>query len=143
MKLLQAPDSGLTAFRKEMDRFFDRVWAGDELPVGTWVPEVDISETAEAVTLKAEVPGIEPKDLQVTLEDGVLTLRGEKRQVEEQKDERRYRSERRYGNFVRGIRLPASVEPAKVAATFRNGVVTVVMPKSVEKRGKTIPISTE
>ena len=143
MKALRAPEIGLSNFRREMDRFFDQIVDGDDLPAGAWMPDIELSENKEAVTVKAEVPGIEPKDLQVTLENGMLTLRGEKRQVSEQKDERLYRSERRYGSFARGIRLPASVDAANVAATFRNGVVTVVMPKAQEARGRTIPLTTE
>jgi HSP20 family protein len=70
----------------------------------------------------------------------VLTLRGEKRQVAEQKDERLYRSERHYGSFVRSLRLPANVDASKVSASFKNGVLTVVMPKTAEARGRSIPI---
>ena len=137
------PEGGLTVFRKEMDRFLDRFWDGDDVPTfGAWAPDVDIAETKETLTIKAEVPGIEPKDMQVTLENGVLTLRGEKRQVMEQKDERLYRSERHYGSFARSLRLPANVDPTKVTAVFKNGVLTVVMPKSAEARGKAIPITT-
>lgn len=137
------PEDRMTAFRKEMDRFFDRLWDGDEMAVGAWAPDVDIVETQEALMVKAEIPGIEPKDIQVTLEHGVLTLRGEKRQVAEQKDERLYRSERHYGSFVRGLRLPANVDASKVSASFKNGVLTIMMPKTAEARGRSIPIITE
>jgi HSP20 family protein len=130
-------------FRKEMDRFLDRFWDGSEMPTtGAWTPDVDIAETKEALTIKAEVPGMESKDIQVTLENGVLTLRGEKRQEMEEKDERLYRSERHYGSFVRSLRLPANVDASKVTAAFKNGVLTVVMPKTAEARGKAIPIVT-
>jgi HSP20 family protein len=136
------PEGGLATFRKEMDRFLDRFWDGDEMPTA-WAPDVDVIETREALTIKAEVPGIDAKDIQVTLENGALTLRGEKRQVMEQKDERLYRNERRYGSFVRSLRLPANVDASKVSATFKNGVLTVVMPKTAEARGRAIPVTTE
>lgn len=142
MKML-TPETGLSTLRKEMDRFFDKVWDGEEMAVGTWAPDVDIAETREALTVRAEIPGIDPKDIQVTLDNGILTLKGEKRQSSEHKDERLYRSERRYGSFVRGVRLPATVDPAKVTATFRNGLLTVTMPKTAEARGKAIPIAAE
>jgi HSP20 family protein len=142
MKML-TPETGLSTLRKEMDRFFDKVWDGEEMAVGAWAPDVDIAETREALTIRAEIPGIDPKDIQLTLDNGVLTLKGEKRQSMEHKDERLYRSERRYGSFVRGVRLPATVDPAKVTATFRNGLLTVTMPKTAEARGKTIPIAAE
>ena len=137
------PESGLTTFRKEMDRILDRFWDGDAIAhVGAWAPDIDIAETKEALTIKAEVPGIDPKDLQVTLEGEMLTLRGEKRQEMEKKDERLYQSERHYGSFVRRIRLPVNVDAAKVSAAFKNGVLTVVMPKTEEMKGKAIPIAT-
>lgn len=137
------PDNRLATFRKEMDRFFDRLWDGDDMPVGAWTPDIDIAETPEALTVKAEIPGIEPKDMQVVLENGVLVLRGEKRQVTEEKEERLYRNERHYGSFVRSLRLPANVDASRVSAMFKNGVLTVVMPKTAEARGKSIPIKTE
>ena len=137
------PEGGLATFRKEMDRFLERFWDADEMrPAGAWAPDIDIAETKEALTIRAEVPGMEPKDMQVTLENGVLTLRGEKRQEMEQKDERLYRSERHYGSFARSLRLPANVDASNVTASFKNGVLTVVMPKTPEARGKAIPITT-
>jgi HSP20 family protein len=138
------PEGGLATFRKEMDRFLDRFWDGDEFRMpGAWAPDVDIVETKDAMTLKAEVPGVEPKDLQVTVEGGLVTLRGEKRQITEQKEERFYRSERHYGNFARSLRLPGNVDASKVSASFKNGVLTVVMPKTAEARGRAIPIAVE
>lgn len=135
------PENGLTTFRKEMDRFLERFWDVDEMRTGAWAPDLDISETREALTIRAEVPGMEPKDMQVTLDNGVLTLRGEKRQEMEQKEERLYRSERHYGAFARSLRLPANVDGSKVTATFKNGVLTVMLPKTAEARGKAIPIT--
>lgn len=137
----QMMEGGLTTFRKEMDRFLDRFWDDDDVaPVGVWAPDVDIAETREALTLKAELPGIEPKDLQLTLDGNLLALHGEKRQAMAQKDERLYRSERHYGSFARTLRLPANVDTSKVTAEFKNGVLTVVLPKTAEARGRAIPI---
>jgi HSP20 family protein len=141
MKAL-VPESGLSTFRKEMDRFLDKFWDGDEFSgVGAWAPDIDVAETPEALTIRAEVPGIDPKDLQVSVESGILTLRGDKRQDTERKDERLYRRERHYGSFSRSIRLPVNVDAAKVTAAFKNGVLTVVMPKTTEARGRAVPIS--
>jgi len=137
------PETGMTTFRKEMDRLLDRFWDGDETPaVGVWSPKLDLSESKDALMIKAEVPGIEPKDIQLTLENGVLTLQGEKHQEMEHKDERFYRTERNYGSFVRSIRLPVNVDGAKVNATFKNGLLTIMLPKTAEARGTTIPIKT-
>ena len=138
------PETGISTFRKEMDRFLDRFWDGGEMPaVGAWAPDLDVAETKESLIVKVEVPGIEPKDIQVTLESGTLILKGEKRQELEQKDERMYRSERHYGSFARSLRLPATVDATKVSARFKNGVLTVVLPKTAEAKGRAIPIATD
>ncbi len=137
------PESGVTTFKKEMDRLFDRFWDGGEEAPGAWDPKVDVTETKDSFTVKAEVPGIEPKDIQITLENGVLMLRGEKRQEKEEKDERYYRAERSYGSFARSLRLPANVDGTKVNAMFKHGLLTVVLPKTVEARGQSIPIKVD
>ena len=135
------PERGMTSLRKEMDRILERFWDADETPmVGAWNPRVDLSETKEALMLKAEIPGIEPKDLHLMIENGVITLQGEKRQETEENGERYYRTERNYGSFVRSLRLPANVDATKVTALFKHGVLTVTMPKAVEARGTTVPI---
>jgi HSP20 family protein len=135
------PEGGMTTFRKELDRLFDRMWDGDDAAtVGSWAPKMDVSETKEAFLVKAEIPGMEPKDIQLTMENGVLQLRGEKRQEEEKKDERYYRVERSYGSFVRTMRLPAQVDADKVNATFKNGLLTIHLPKLASAAGHPIPI---
>jgi HSP20 family protein len=137
------PWMGMTSLKKEMDRLLDRFaepgWA--ELPsLGEWEPTVDVTEDKDAVTVKAELPGVEQKDIAVSLQDGVLTIKGEKRAEKEEKDKRYHRVERSYGAFVRSIRLPAAVEPGKVSAAFKDGVVTITAPKAPEAKGTTIPV---
>lgn len=140
MKTL-APEAGMTTLRKEMDRLFDRFWDGDETPtMGAWNPRVELSENRDVLKLKAELPGIDPKDVQVMVENGILTLQGEKRQEAEVKDERFYRAERSYGTFARSLRLPANVDAQRVTATFKNGVLVVELPKTSEAKGTTVPI---
>jgi HSP20 family protein len=134
--------------KKEMDRLFDRFWEGDfpQLPsMGEWAPALDVSETKDAVMVKAEVPGMDPKEIQLSLEDQLLTLKGEKKQEKEEKDEKEhyYRSERSYGAFVRTVRLPATVDGSKVTATFKNGLLKVTLPKAATAKGTTIPIKAE
>lgn len=135
---------GLPAIKREMDRMFERWFGGLELPdLGfetEWAPALDVSETKDAVTIKAEVPGIDAKDIEVTLEGQVLTIKGEKKEEKEEKEEHYYRKERSYGAFARSIRLPASVEVGKVAATFKNGVLTVTLPKTPAAKGTAIPV---
>jgi HSP20 family protein len=141
------PSNGLTTLRKEMDRLFDRIWEGGlpevTTPLGEWTPALDISETNEFVILKAEVPGIEPKDIQVTWNNQVLTVAGEKKMLKEEKDEKYYRMERASGSFARSVTIPVPVEVAKVAATFHNGLLTITMPKTPAAKGTSIPVKAE
>lgn len=140
------PWTGFGSLRKEMDKLFDRFWEGDwpALPaLGEWSPALEVSETKDAIMVKAEVPGMESKDIQLSLQDNVLTVRGEKRQEKEEKEEHYYRAERSYGAFARAIRLPSAVDGSKVAATFKNGVLKVTLPKAPAAKGNVIPIKTE
>ena len=142
MKAL-VPNTGMEAFRKEMDRFFDRLWEGEwkePTQLGEWSPALDLVESKDMVTVRLDVPGLEPGDLHLNLQEHTLTIRGEKRVEREDKTETRYRSERQYGQFTRIVRLPASINPDKVNATFRNGVLTVTMPKLPEAKGTEIQI---
>jgi HSP20 family protein len=145
MKAL-APWSGTTALRREMDRLLDRFWEGDfpEWPsFGEWTPKLDVADTKDAILVKAEVPGIDPKEIEVTVQDQVLTIKGEKREEKEERDEHRYWAERSYGSFARAIRLPAPVEAGKVTATFKNGLLTVKLPKGATAKGTMIPVKAE
>lgn len=135
------PSSAATPFlslRREMDRFFDDMWSnfgalpalgGGSRAGGSFLPSVDLSETDAGITVSAELPGMEEGDIDVSLSGDVLTIKGEKK--EEQKEEREdfYRVERSYGSFTRAIPLPAEVDPSKVEATFKNGVLKVSMTK--------------
>src|SRR5262245_25059818 len=120
------PWKGMDAFRQEMDRVFDRCfeprWYEFE-PAGEWAPKADVSETRDAVVVKAEIPGVEQKDINVSLQDQVLTIRGEKQQEKEEKDEKYHRVERSWGAFARSFRMPVAVAGDKVAATFKDGTL--------------------
>jgi HSP20 family protein len=145
MKAL-TPWTGMSSLKKELDRLFDRVWEGDfpDWPsFGEWSPKLDVTDTKDALVVKAEVPGIDPKEIEVTLQEQVLSIKGEKKEEKEEKDERRYRAERSYGAFARAIRLPVPVEAGKVTAAFKNGVLTVTLPKGAAAMGATIPIKAE
>lgn len=143
MKALM-PANGLTVLRDEMDRLFDRIWEGD-LPrrgLGEWTPVLDFSETKEFFFVHMEVPGLDPKEIKISLQDHVLTIYGERKKEEEEKDERFYRIERSYGTFTRSIRLPMPVEENKVNALFKNGVLTISIPKAEASKGIYVPIKT-
>ena len=129
------------SLRKEMERLFDRFFEPAEMPtLGDWSPTVDVSEDKDTITIKAELPGVEQKDIAVSLQDGMLSIKGEKRAESEEKDKRYHRVERSYGAFYRSIQLPSAVDAGKVAATFKDGVVTITLPKAPEAKGTTIPI---
>ncbi len=143
MKALTPWTEGL---RRDMERFFERLgdWESPELrPVADWTPKLDFSESGDAYMLKAEIPGIDPKEISVSLEGELLTLKGEKRQEREEKEERYHRVERSFGTFVRAMRLPGAVDGSKVTAGFRNGVLTVTLPKAPSARANAIPVKTE
>jgi HSP20 family protein len=137
------PWKGMDVMRREMDRLFDRFldprW--DEIEAaGEWAPKVDVSETKDAIVVKAEIPGVEQKDINVSLQDGVLTIKGEKRSEKEEKDEKYHRVERSWGSFARAFRMPAAVVGEKVTATFKDGMLAVTLPKAPEAKGTTIPV---
>jgi HSP20 family protein len=104
---------------------------------------MDISETKESLVVKLEVPGMDQKDIRISLQENLLTITGEKQQEKEEKEERYHRVERSYGAFTRGVRLPVGVDGSKVAATFKNGLLTVTLPKTPAAKGTTIPIKAE
>lgn len=136
----------LLAFHREMNRLFDDFWQGFEgggFGFGRqagW-PQIEIAETDAAFTVTAELPGLEQKDVEVLLNDGVLTLRGEKKS--EIDDRNRHFSERRYGRFERRIPLDVEVDRDKVGAAFKDGVLTVTLPKAPQavERSRRIPIA--
>ena len=143
MRLL-VPGNGLTTLRNEMDRLFDRIWEGEmpERAMGEWTPVLDFSETKDFYFVKVEIPGIDPKEIKISLQDHVLTISGERKKEEEKKEERFYRLERSYGMFTRSIRLPMPVDGTKVDALFKNGVLTVSIPKAEASKGVYVPIKT-
>ncbi|HBR06435.1 MAG TPA: Hsp20/alpha crystallin family protein [Desulfovibrio sp.] len=106
----------------------------------TGYPAVDVSEDDKEVTVKAELPGLEAKDVELTLESGVLTIRGEKKFEGEEKKENYHRIERSYGSFVRAVPLPREVKSDKVKAKFDKGVLTVTMPKAEKAETRNITI---
>ncbi len=129
-------------FRDFEDSFGWPAALADRRGTARLVPQVDVSETEKDILVKADLPGLEEKDVEVTLDDNLLTIRGEKRHEHEEKDRDYYLMERSYGSFERAIPLPEGIEQDKIAASFKNGVLTVTIPKTPEARSKTkrIPI---
>ena len=108
-----------------------------------WFPSLDVSETKNDFVVKAELPGIDPKDIDISLTDGMLTIRGEKKQEREEKEENYHLIERNYGTFSRSVSLSRDVKPDKINASYKDGVLRVVLPKSEEAKKKEIKIKVE
>ncbi|MBI1384316.1 MAG: Hsp20 family protein [Rhizobiales bacterium] len=144
-----------TAMRAEMDRVFDsflgRGWGAmptvfQDFPrANGTMPSVDIRDDEKEIVVEAELPGIAEKDIDVTLRDGVLTIRGEKKGVREEKKDDYHLSERSYGSFQRSFRLPDSIDEEKIAAKLESGVLRIALPKRPEavKAEKRISIASK
>ena len=137
----------VAALRDEMNRLFDNFWSGDFLPerfpFARAFPTLDVTETEDAVLVKAEIPGLEAKDIEVTLSGDVLTLRGEKKEEKEENEKNVHHREVRYGAFSRSIQLPAGVEGDKVSAECKKGVLRITLPKTEKERAKKIVVKGE
>ena len=134
------PFRELNVLNERMGNFFGRGW---ELPESTttWNPAVDIFENDNEVIIKAELPGMNAKDIEVKLENNVLMLRGERHFEKETKEENYHRVEREYGTFSRSFALPTAVNGDKVTAEYKDGVLKIVLPKKEETKPKPIKIA--
>jgi HSP20 family protein len=137
----------LASFRNEMDRLFDTFlrepFGAMDWPqwgAGKWSPAIDIAEDEKELTVRAELPGIDPKDLDVTVVNNQLVLSGEKRESSETKEKGVYHSETRYGSFRRTLPLPEGVDTEHVDAQYANGVLTLRLPKTAPAAQKRIEV---
>ena len=138
-------------FFREMEEMSDRLnryltpmfrpYEKEALKVAEWAPVVDIEETETEYLVKAELPEVLKQDVKVTVENGILTIQGERKQEKEEKNKKFHRIERNYGKFVRRFALPTEVDGAKIAAEFRDGVLNVHMPKSPNGKTKAISVN--
>ena len=139
------PFRDLSMLQDRMNRLFDdagRTWRSDEpAATTTWAPAVDIFETEGEIVVKAELPGMERKDIALHLEKNVLTLKGERRFAKETKDENYHRIERSYGGFSRSFSIPATVDEEKIRADYKDGVLKIVLPKKEQAKPKQIRIA--
>ncbi|HSB04211.1 MAG TPA: Hsp20/alpha crystallin family protein [Thermodesulfobacteriota bacterium] len=141
------PFRDLERMRGEMDRLWDSFFETEGVKrkgdVGTWMPNLDLSETKNEIIVKAEIPGLDPKDIDISLSEGVLTIKGEKKQEKEEKDSNFHLVERSYGSFTRLVRLPKEVKGEKISASYKDGVLKITLPKSEEAKKKEIKIRVE
>lgn len=131
---------------KRLNRIFGQPPARTEsdnemLAVADWAPSVDISETDSAYLVKAEIPGVKKEDVKVTIQGGMLTIQGERKQEKEEKNKKFHRVERCYGSFMRSFRVPDDADEAKVKAEFKDGMLNVTLSKSKKAAAKAINVS--
>jgi HSP20 family protein len=140
------PFREVSRLRREMDRLWDEFFGPGRRAFRPlepeWAPAIDVSETADKVVVKAEVPGIEAKDIDISLSGDILTIKGEKKSERQEKKENYHLVERSYGSFSRSLKLPVGVKVDKVEAKYEKGVLTITCPKKEEVKPKAIEIKT-
>ena len=141
------PMRDLYHIQGEMDRFVNDFFQTDsrlDLPNGgTWSPAVDISETENALMVSAEIPGMKKEEIKISIHNNILVLKGEKKKEKEEKEEKYHRIERTYGSFTRSFSLPTSVDPNKVKASYKDGILYVELLKKEEAKPKEISVNVE
>ena len=138
------PFGELNTLRRDLDsmwnRFFPEAPFFERYTTHEWLPTIDLTETKDKLLIKAELPGLDAKDVDLSITGDLLTIRGEKKKETETKDEHHYFVERYCGTFERQIRLPAYVKTDKVDAKFDKGILTITLPKTEEAKKKAIKI---
>ncbi len=144
------PVSDLANWNQQMDRWFSDLmkrgrWnvAGEDQVRGSWTPAVNVLEKKDAIEITADLPGLAAEDVEVTVEEGVLTIRGERSFEEAREGETYHRLERSYGLFERTFSLPNSVDPTKIQATFKNGEMVVNLPRREESKPRSVKIKVD
>lgn len=142
------PFKEMSGLQDRMNRLFDDVWGRgrrgeEEFISGGWVPPVDVRETKDSLEIAAELPGIDPKNVEVAVESGILSLRGTRTFEKAAEGETYHRVERAYGAFERSFTLPGNVDAERIQATYRNGVLHLSVPKREEAKPKAISIKIE
>lgn len=133
------PFREMTQVQSQFNRLVDQVWNGSGRQE-SWLPAVDVFDRKDAVMLKAELAGMDPDDIQIEVEDNVLTIKGERRFEEQVEDERYHRVERRFGSFQRSLALPQGVKPDEIQAGYEDGILTVTVPKAEEEKPRRIEV---
>jgi HSP20 family protein len=134
----------LSTLRDEIDRAFGVPWAEPARPaqfLNSWVPALDVHQNKDSVVVRAELPGLKKEDIFLTLHDGVLSLAGERKTETARTEGDTHRSERFFGKFQRSVTLPAAVKADKIQASYKDGILTVTLPKTEEAKPKQIEVS--
>ncbi|RMG60853.1 MAG: Hsp20/alpha crystallin family protein [Calditrichaeota bacterium] len=143
------PMRELQNIQEEMNRLMERFFGpslvettGELTFTGNWYPMVDVTETKDELIVTAELPGMKKEDIHISYRDGLLTIEGERKQEFEEKDVNFHRVERRYGRFSRTFQLPVPINENKINAVYKDGVLTIHLPKAEEAKAKEIPVKT-
>jgi HSP20 family protein len=137
-----SPFRQLSSLQEQLDRLFDAPWSltnGQSL--GDWVPALDMFEDKDNYVVKLEAPGMSKEAIDISLHDGVLSISGERKEEEKHEEGQTYRSERFFGRFQRSVSLPAKVNAEKVSASYKDGILTITLPKAEEAKPKQIAIN--
>ncbi len=131
---------------KQLNRIFNKFPSRTEpgrelLTLADWQPNVDISETDTAYLIKGEIPGVKKEDIKVNIENGMITMSGERKQEKEETNKKFHRIERSYGSFMRSFRLPDNVDESAIKAEFKDGMLNVTMPKSTQAKTKSTNVT--
>ncbi len=138
-------ESALARFQDSVNDLFNRFFENWDVPLplseSAWMPAVDVIEQEDSISVRAELPGIRPEDLDISIQGSTLTICGEKKEEREEKEENYRRMERRYGNFRRLIALPADVDPESTEATYRDGVLNVTVCKTEQAKPRKVKVN--
>ncbi|UPJ71326.1 Hsp20/alpha crystallin family protein [Bradyrhizobium sp. 187] len=134
------PDFGLFGLHREIDRLFNEVAQGIGQNGAQLVPKIEVSENDRSIEVSAEMPGLERKDVEISIDDDLLTIRGEKKIEDDKTDKNVQHSERSYGVFLRVLQLPPGIDPSSVQATMSNGVLKISIPKPAKPEPKKIEV---
>lgn len=142
------PFREISTLQDRMNRMFEETWGrnrrGEDEPItGSWLPPVDVRESNESVDIQVELPGIDPKDVQLSVENNMLTIRGSRNFEKATEGQTYHRVERAYGTFERAFSLPTNVDAGKVQATYRHGVLHLSLPKREEAKPRSIQIKVD
>jgi HSP20 family protein len=136
------PFRDLMSIQNEMNRLFGRTYGGDvgESSRGAWTPALDVHETQDKFVITMELPGVSPDDVDISVEDSTLVVRGERKFYSEHDEESFLRIERRFGEFTRSLTLPSTADAESIQASFDQGVLTIEVPKKEEAKPRKISI---
>jgi HSP20 family protein len=136
------PFNRLATIRDEFDRLFDFAWPSRDTGLfGGWSPALDVYDDKNNLVVTLEVPGMKKEEIDISLRDGMLTVSGERKDEREQTEGQAFRSERYFGKFQRSLSLPTAVEANKVKASYKDGILTITLPKAEEAKPKQISVS--